>query len=147
MKLKLLGYFSGFLALAISSTTIADETKIDSLSEEEYIQKLAELGKGNDCILSRKIKNWHDLNKKSLILYAPTDSRPYYVEIDRPSNELKYAHGIGFHGNYHKHLCTSGINTLYIDGERYTVKAIKKLDAETAKQLVTYKKEAKKNKS
>ncbi len=146
MKIRLISYFASLVMLAVGVTAIAEEVKVKELSKDEYDKKIAEFSKGNDCVFSRTISNWSNLDRKSLIIYAPTKKRPYYVELTRPSFELRFAHSIGIHSKFDNRFCPYGGNALFIDGERYTVKAIKKLDKDTAKQLLTYSKAQKKKK-
>ncbi len=48
---------------------------------------------GNDCILIRTIRDYTPLDNKRLLIYG-SGNRPYYVELTRPSFEMRSAIGI-----------------------------------------------------
>lgn len=143
MKIRNLGYVAGFILLAAGISAIAEESKIKPLSEKEYQELTLGFDKGKDCIFSRTVNNWASLTKDSLILYAPTKSKPYYVSLTRRVLQLNFAHTIGVYSKFDNRFCPYGGNALFIDGERYTIKAIKKIDKITAKQLIAYHKNKK----
>ncbi len=138
MKIRFISYFLGFSLLAAGLTAIADETAPDTISAEQYKVLVSDYNKGKDCIFSRTINDWTELDNRSLILYAPTKNKPYYVSLRRQSFDLKFAHSIGVYSKFDNRVCPYGGNALFIDGERYTIGAIKKLDKKTAKQLIAF---------
>ena len=140
MKIKTMGYLTAFILLAAGLTAVAEENKLKILSENDYKEMSLALNKGRDCIFSRTINDWATLDKKSLILYAPTKKHSYYVSLMRPSLDLRFAHAIGVSSGFDNRFCPYGGNALFIDGERYTIRAIKKIDKSTAKQLIAFNK-------
>ena len=48
---------------------------------------------GSDCILIRTIRDYTPLDNKHLLIYG-SGNRPYYVELTRPSFEMRSAIGI-----------------------------------------------------
>lgn len=146
MKIKFLSYLTGFFLLAAGLTAIAAENKPEPLTDEEYQALIADFDKGRDCIYSRTINNWQILDKERLILHAPTKNRPYFVKLTMRSLELKFVTAIGVYSKFDNRFCPYGGNALFIDGNRYTIKAIKKIDKDTAKRLVAYNKTRKNTK-
>lgn len=143
MKTRIAFYFLGFGLLAAGLTAIAEENKPAALTDTEYQSMVKDFSKGNDCVFSRTISSWTVLDDKSLILYAPTKKRPYYVKLNMRSFELKFAHAIGIYSKFDNRFCPYGGNALFIDGDRYTIAAIKKLNPDTASQMIDYRKEKK----
>ncbi|PHZ86257.1 DUF6491 family protein [Paremcibacter congregatus] len=146
MKLRFAHYFFGFVLLAGGLTAIAEENKVDPLSDPAYKELIASFDKSKDCIFSRTINDWTALDDQRLIVYAPTKKRPYYIKLVQRSLELKFAHTIGVHSRFDNRICPYGGNALFIDGERYTISAIQKLDEDTAKQLLQYQRQKKETK-
>lgn len=140
MKIRTFGYLTAVILLAVGLTAVAEENKLKNLSANDYKEMSSAFDKGRDCIFSRTINDWTTLNKRSLILYAPTRKHAYYVSLMRPSLELRFAHAIGVYSRFDNRFCPYGGNALFIDGERYTIRAIKKIDKDTAKQMITFNK-------
>ena len=140
---RIVSYLIGFLLLAAGLTAIAEENKSVTLTDAEYQTLVKNYSKGNDCVFSRSISGWTILDDKSLILYAPTKRRPYYVKLNMRSFELKYAHAIGIYSKFDNRFCPYGGNALFIDGDKYTISAIKKIDEDIAKQMIAHAKQKK----
>lgn len=75
---------------------------------------------------------WRPLGRDSLIVWA-TAFRPYLIKLSRPAFELRFEHTIGV---------TSMGGTVYakfdsviVDGIRYPIRAIYKLDPGTARHM------------
>ncbi len=144
MKIHAISYFLGFILLAAAASAIAEENRLKPLKEAEYNDFIADFDKGRDCIFSRTINNWEILDRQRLILHAPTKNRPYFVKLALRSHELKFAHQIAVYSKFDNRFCPYGGNALFIDGNRYTISAIKKIDKNTARQLISFNKEASK---
>ena len=140
MKIRVIIYLTGLILLAAGITAVAEENKFKPLNEKEFQKLSTDFNKGKDCIYSHSINDWVLLDDQSLIIYAPTKNRPYYVKLNMRSIDLKYAYRIGFYSRFDDRICPYGGNALFIDGERHTIRAIKKLDKTTAKQLIAFKK-------
>jgi len=143
MKTHIASYLIGFGLLAAGLTAIAEEIKPDPLSVQAYQKLISQLSKGDDCVFSRTVNGWTIIDEQSLILYAPSRSRPYYVRLNMQSFGLKYTHAIGVYSQFDNRFCPYGGNALFIDGDRFTIAAITKLDSDTAKQLIAYSKKKK----
>jgi hypothetical protein len=48
------------------------------------------------CFYSREANDFDALDNRNFIVYAPTKSRAYHVQISPPSNELEFAQGLAF---------------------------------------------------
>ena len=138
MKIHKMSYIVGFVMVAAGITAIAEESKLPALSDSEYTGLTSSYSKAKDCIFSNTISNWTILDDRSLILYAPTRKRPFYVKLATRSHELRFAHAIGVYSKFDNRFCPYGGNALFIDGNRNLIQAIKKIDGDTAKQLVAY---------
>lgn len=75
---------------------------------------------------------WREVDDHAIIVWA-TPFRPYLIELTRRSPDLPFSNTIGV---------TSTANTVYdkfdsviVDGLRYPIKAIYKLDRESARNL------------
>lgn len=144
MKRNVFGYMLIMGLVAMGLQAFADEIKREPLNDEGYAALIKDFSRGKDCIFSQNINNWSALDRKSLILYAPTKNRPYYVELFTKSTELKFAHRIGVYSKFDNRFCGYGGDALFIEGERMSIRAIKKLNKETAKQMIQYQKDKKK---
>lgn len=78
------------------------------------------------------INSWRQVGNDSVILWA-TPFRPYLVTLSRPSFDLRFANTIGV---------TSSVGSVYekfdsviVDGIRYRIEGIYKLDRVAAKQM------------
>ena len=140
-KNRIISYSLGLGLLAIGLTAIAEENKVPPLTDAEYQTLVKSYNKGNDCVFSRSINSWTILDDKSLILYAPTKKKPYYVKLNMRSFELKFAHAIGIYSKFDNRFCPYGGNALFIDGTKYSISAIKKIDEEMAKRLIAHTKQ------
>lgn len=141
MKTHIVSYVMGVILLAMAITAIAEETKLKPLNEKEYQTLIEDLDRGKDCIFSGTVNNWVVLDDRRFIFYVPTKNKPYFIKLTIRSHELKYALRIGIRAKFDDRLCPYGGNALFIDGTRYTIQSIKKLDKNTAKQLIAYQKD------
>lgn len=143
MKIRTIGYLTGFILLAAGITVVAEESKLKPLSEKEYQALIKDLDRGKDCIFSGTVNDWAVLDDQRFLFYVPTKNKPYFIKLTIRSHELKYAPRIGIHAKFSDRLCPYGGNGLFIDGTRYTIQSIKKLDKATAKQLIAFQKDKK----
>jgi len=145
MKRKIL-YILGlpFIGMLSAWSVAGDNTTTaKSLNKEQHQNLVKEYGKGDDCIYARTIHNWRKLDKKSLLIYAPSRSKPYYVSLFTPSFELNFAETIGFSSRRDGRLCPYGGDALFIDGRRFPINGITRLNKEEAQSLIDYQKKLK----
>lgn len=89
----------------------------------EQVQRIRILG---------HMDGWRSLDDRSIIVWA-TPFDPYLIELSRRSPDLRYTNTVGI---------TSSAGTVYdkfdsviVDGIRYPIKAIYKLDRESARTM------------
>jgi len=79
-----------------------------------------------------RIDGWRPVDRDTLIIWV-TPSRPYVLELSRPSYDMPFEPAIGvtsFAGTVH-----AKFDDVIVDGMRYPIKAIYKIDRNTAKHL------------
>jgi hypothetical protein len=78
------------------------------------------------------LNGWGRIDDDSLIVWT-TPSQPYLIELSRKSHGMRFAQALGV-------TSTAGqiaekFDSVIIDGIRYPIQAIYKLDSKTARQL------------
>lgn len=90
------------------------------------------------CFYSREASNFDALDNRNLIVYAPTKSRAYHVQIAPPSNELRFVEGIAFDGRDGR-VCGYAGETVSFGGRgagrRYSITNVWRLDEAQLAQL------------
>jgi hypothetical protein len=67
----------------------------------------------NECVFARTINNFKVLDRNKMIIWAPTRSRAYLVELSMPMPELKFANTIAFvDRNHDGMLCGYGMDRI-----------------------------------
>ena len=115
-------------ALMASSVTLA------STDEPQSEVQPVELNIGLEPVDSfnffGRLDNWRAVDRDTLIVWA-TPFRPYLIELQRPSTDLRFAHVIGISstvGKVHR-----GFDEVYIRGWPHQIKAIYRLTPEQAR--------------
>jgi len=97
---------------------------------------------GNDCVFARTINNFKVLDRDKMIIWAPTRSKAYLVELSMPMPELKFANTIAFvDRNHDGMLCGYGMDRIVAvdSGPGFrtpaTVMGMKRLDDAALAQL------------
>ena len=97
---------------------------------------------GNDCVFARTINNFKVLDRDKMIIWAPTRSKAYLVELSMPMPELKFANTIAVvDRNHDGMLCGYGMDRIIVadssPGFRTpaTVMGMKRLDDAALAQL------------
>ena len=75
--------------------------------------------------------NWRALDRDTLIIWA-TPSKPYLVELMRPSPSLRFSGTIGVTSTVGR---VTKFDSVFVDGWEFPIKAIYKLDREQAREL------------
>ncbi|MEM7198261.1 MAG: DUF6491 family protein [Pseudomonadota bacterium] len=94
-------------------------------SKQEGRTKLPKTTK--DCVLVRNVHDWRALDRYNLIIWAPSRSRPYHVELDVPCMPLPFAETIGISSRDNR-LCGFGGDAILVRHQRCPVGAIKPID-------------------
>jgi len=92
----------------------------------------ADMSRVDHTHVFNRLDSWRPIDRDTLIIWA-TPFRPYLVELSRPSFDMRFENTIGV---------TSAAGTVYarfddviIDGMRYPIRAIYKLDRNTARHM------------
>ncbi len=76
---------------------------------------------------------WTALDRDTLVIWA-SPSRPYLIELDRGTNNLRFANHIGI-TSFGGHV-SAKFDSVIVDGWRYRIRDIYALDRAHAKQLI-----------
>jgi len=69
----------------------------------------------NECVFSRTIYDFKPLDRNKMIIWAPTRSKAYLVELSMPMPELKFANRIAFvDRNHDGMLCGYGMDRIVV---------------------------------
>ncbi len=117
----------GILALMVALSQPALAAKADKADVgHDGLERVSHIS------LFNGIDSWRRLDDSTIILWA-TPFRPYLVNLSHEARRLRYANSIGV---------TSSVGGIYekfdsvvVDGIRYRIDGIYKLDRATAKQL------------
>ncbi len=87
----------------------------------------------NDCFYANMVSDWKPLDNENLIIFAP-GRRAHYVQLSRPSFNLRSTIGISF-SDRDGRICPYGGDAIVIGGgvtrERINIRSIKRIsDAE-----------------
>ena len=50
----------------------------------------------DDCVFISNIQNWHVLDSRNVVIYAPNYKRAYLMQLGAPISDLKYAWKVAF---------------------------------------------------
>jgi hypothetical protein len=69
----------------------------------------------NDCVFSSTINDFKVLDRNKMVIWAPTRSKAYLVELSMPMPELKFAHSIAVvDRNHDGMLCGYGMDRIIV---------------------------------
>jgi hypothetical protein len=69
----------------------------------------------NECVFSRTIYDFKPLDRNKMVIWAPTRSKAYLVELSMPMPELKFANRIAFvDRNHDGMLCGYGMDRIVV---------------------------------
>ena len=94
----------------------------------------------NECVFSRTIYDFKPLDRNKMIIWAPTRSRAYLVELSMPMPELKFANQIAFvDRNHDGMLCGYGMDRIVVPDSGFrtpaTIMSMQRLDDAALAQL------------
>ena len=126
---------------AWSQNTPSDAPKTandDGYILEQYPDRLPQ--QTRQCIFFRTLHDWKPLNRYNLIVWAPSRKHPYHIQLDRPCQNLRFAHTIGFTSNDGR-LCSYGGDSILVTSggglpDRCPIGSITKLDDEGLARLL-----------
>jgi hypothetical protein len=97
-----------FAAVAMSMAAGASAPATASTDTSSHAGK-------NDCVFARTIHDFKILDRNKMIIWAPTRSRAYLVELSMPMPELKFANTIAFvDRNHDGMLCGYGMDRIIV---------------------------------
>jgi len=123
-------------------TVLAEAADLEKLTEQAYNELINSYSEGSDCIKVIRMGRWKDLSQNSLIIYAPSKNRPYYVLLRAHSPDISMMKTLNVRAGRTRFCGKSG-DELVIDGRRHKIQAIKALDRDTAKKLINFHKDKK----
>ena len=95
-----------FAAVAMSMAAGASAPAVASTDTSSHAGK-------NECVFARTINNFKVLDRNNMIIWAPTRSRSYLVELSMTMQELKFANTIAFvDRNHDGMLCGYGMDRI-----------------------------------
>jgi hypothetical protein len=96
----------------------------------------------NECVFARTIYDFKPLDRNKVVIWAPTRSKAYLLELSMPMPELKFANRVAFvDRNHDGMLCGYGMDRLIVadtsPGFRTpaTIMGLKRLDDTELAQL------------
>ena len=100
---------------------------------------LAEENKSKDCFRVQDISGWNALDDKRLIVWSPTQSRPFLVTLMNRCPSLIFEHSLVFKSTLSR-TCSNTRDAIYTEDMPCHIKSIQRVDKEKAKILVAAKK-------
>jgi hypothetical protein len=95
-----------FAAVTLSMAAVASAPALASTDTSSHAGK-------NECVFARTINDFKVLDRNKMIIWAPTRSRAYLVELSMPMPELKFANTIAFvDRNHDGMLCGYGMDRI-----------------------------------
>lgn len=142
-----MNYAVAALVAVMASSAIAqdvpDSDRPKTANDEGYVleqfpDRLPQVT--NQCIFFRTLFDWKPLNRHNLIVWAPSRKHPYHLQLDRPCQNLRFAHTIGFTSNNGR-LCGFGGDSILVTSggglpDRCPIGSITKLDEAGLERLL-----------
>ena len=117
-------------AVAVLLATIAGAASAaKSEARDELTRDLDEV---NSFSLYGGSRGFRVLDRDLLIVWA-SRSRPYLIELAAPSFDLRFVHAIGIRSRTNR--VYAGFDSVIVDGLRYPIRRIYRLDRDEAKSL------------
>jgi len=91
---------------------------------------------GSDCIWIRSIRDYTPLDRRTLLIWG--GSRPYYVRLATPTNEMDFGMSVAVHSRDDR-LCPYGGDGLvfsHFSGRPITVRSISRISKEQAEDIL-----------
>jgi hypothetical protein len=108
-------------------------------SADEQDEEVKRTGGKPGCFYAREASDFEALDDSNLIVYAPTKSRAYHVQISPPSSDLRFAQGVVFDARSGR-ICGRGGETVSFgrrsgSARRHSVMNVWHLEPEQVEQL------------
>jgi hypothetical protein len=94
----------------------------------------------NECVFTRSIYDFKALDRNNLVIWAPSRSKAYLVELSMPLPELKFAHRLALvDRNHDGRLCGFGMDRIVVADSSFaqpaTIMGMSRLDDAGLAQL------------
>lgn len=84
--------------------------------------------KGNDCFQRGNVRDFKSLDRKRLVVFAPSRKHPYLVEVSPTCIGLKFSETIAFQSRDSR-ICPFGGDDLLVERSRCSIVSISRLDS------------------
>ena len=98
----------------------------------------AEENKSKDCFRVQDISGWNALDDERLIIWSPTQSKPFLVTLINRCPGLTFEQSLVFKSTLSR-TCSNTRDTIYTEDMPCHIKSIQRIDKERAKILVSAK--------
>ena len=88
-----------------------------------------------DCFRVQDISNWRAVDNQSLIIWSPTQSKPYLVTLMNRCPGLLFEETLVFKSTLSR-TCSNSRDTIYTENIPCHIKSIKRIDKEAAKEIL-----------
>ena len=99
----------------------------------------AEENKSTDCFRVQDISGWNALDDERLIIWSPTQSKPFLVTLINHCPGLTFEQSLVFKSTLSR-ACSNTRDTIYTEDMPCHIKSIQRIDREKAKILISAKK-------
>jgi hypothetical protein len=116
-------------AVAVAAAGIG----LSATSAQATTNSTSRAGK-NECVFTRSIYDFKALDRRNLVIWAPSRSRAYLVELGMPLPELKFANRLALvDRNHDGRLCGYGMDRIVVADSSFaqpsTIMGMSRLDA------------------
>ena len=88
-----------------------------------------------DCFRVQDISSWRAVDNQSLIIWSPTQSKPYLVTLMNRCPGLLFEETLVFKSTLSR-TCSNSRDTIYTENIPCHIKSIKRIDKEKAKEIL-----------
>jgi len=88
-----------------------------------------------DCFRVQDISSWRAVDNQSLIIWSPTQSKPYLVTLMNRCPGLLFEETLVFKSTLSR-TCSNSRDTIYTENIPCHIKSIKRIDKEAAKEIL-----------
>ena len=121
------------IMLSLASGIFAEET-VESTNTDAITDRSANTKR---CLLVGSITDWQALDRKRLLIWAPSKQHPFLVELNTACHGLYNGETLAIQSRDNR-LCDFGGDSLWIDGERCSgsIQSLQSLSPENAALLL-----------
>src|SRR5262245_54648909 len=126
-------------ALLFAAAVAAAGMGLGATSAQATAESTSRAGK-NECVFTRTIYDFKALDRRNLVIWAPSRSKAYLVELGMPLPELKFANRLALvDRNHDGMLCGYGMDRIVVADSSFaqpsTIMGMTRLDADGLAQL------------